>query len=166
MTNLFATLVGLRQPEPPEGRKMLVLGTGPGGGDGLNFAVGTEVFQFNSNQSPGAQKLSGILGAWVDASNLTAGKNLVLQTATQKFVIAGGSQAYVVFTSTMPFSLSISSGGGTGTVTVILYNYNPLFTGTVAGAPVGASGTGGSSGGGSGGTGYQGGGGGGGKLTL
>lgn len=141
--NLFASFTRLRQAEPPEGRAMYSLGAGPGGGDGLTFATGNEVFQFNSNQIPGPQRPSGILGMWVDATNLTAGKNLIIKTANQIFVFAGGAQGYIPITSPVPFNVSVSTNGGLGTVAVILYNYNPLFTGSVTTAPA----VGGSSGG-------------------
>ncbi|HXT74617.1 MAG TPA: hypothetical protein VN785_12260 [Candidatus Angelobacter sp.] len=156
-TNLFASFLKLRQPEPPEGRAMFPLGSGNGGGDGMNFAVGTEVFQFNTNQVPGGQRPSAILGMWVDARNLTAGKNLIITTPTQTFVFAGGNQGYVPITAPMPLNITITTNGGTGTVFMILYNYNPLFTGSVATAPPqgtvssgggGISGTGGGGGGG------------------
>lgn len=144
----------MRQPEPPEGRAAFPLGSGNGGGDGLDFAVGTEVFQFNTNQIPGPQRPSGIQGMWVDASSLTVGKNLTITTPTQTFVFAGGNQGYIPITVGVPLTLKITSNGGTGTVFIILYNYNPLFTGSVSTAPVtpagggtGGSGTSGSGGG-------------------
>jgi hypothetical protein len=164
-TNLFATKTGLRQPEPPksEGRAMYVLGSGPGGGDGMTFTTGSEVYEWTSNQLPGPKQPSGILGAWVDAAGIESGKNLIVQTPTQTFQFAGGTQGYVPITSSMPFSLKVStSGSGTGTANVTLYNYNPLFTGSVATAPggSGSSGSPGSSGySGSGAGGNQGGGG-------
>jgi hypothetical protein len=150
MVNLFANAIKLRQAEPPEGRAMYPLGQSSGGGDGLDFVAGTEIFQFSSEQIPGPQRPSSILGMWVDATNLTAGKNLTIKTAWQTFVIAGGNQAYIPITVQKgPFSLTVSSGGGQGVVIVILYNYNPLFTGApgIAGAGGGAGGSGGSSGG-------------------
>lgn len=157
-TNLFASFFALRQPEPPEGRAAFVLGQSSGGGDGLNFAVGTEVFQFSTNQIRSPQRPSGILGMWVDATNLTTGKNLIIQVGAQTFIFAGGggttpSQGYVPITTAMPATFKITSGGGTGQITLILYNYNPLFTGSVAtasqssvGGGGGASGSGGGGG--------------------
>ena len=154
---VFATRQQLRQAEPPksEGRAQFVVGQGPGGGDGLTFATGSEVFQWSSNQTPGAQQPSGILGAWVDATGLSTGKTLQIKTPNQTFQFAAGAQGYIPITAQMPFTATISSpNGGTGTVTVIFYNYNPLFTGSVATAPAAGSETG--SGGGS--PGYSGGG--------
>lgn len=125
---------------------MFPLGQGQGGGDGLDFVTGAEVFQFSSNQIPSMQKVSGILGMWVDATDLETGKNLVIQTPTQTFVFAGGNQGYVPITCQMPFSMKVSTtGGGTGQVYINLYNYNPLFTGSVATAtptPANSSGSG------------------------
>lgn len=121
---------------------MFPLGQGSGGGDGLTFVTGAEVFQFNSNQIPGPQRPTGILGMWVDATNLTAGKNLIIKTPTQTFIFAGGNQGYIPITASVPFTMSVSTNAGTGTVVVILYNFNPLFTGSVAVAPPVAGGTG------------------------
>lgn len=144
---------------------MFPLGQGNGGGDGLDFVAGTEIFQFNSNQIQSVKKPSGIYGAWIDATALTSGKNLILKTPYQTVVVAGGSQQYVIFTSPMPFQLTVTTNGGTGVVNIVLYNFNPLFTAAGgAGAPIGGSGSGGGSYGGGGGSGYEGGGGG--KPTL
>lgn len=112
----------------------------------MNFVVGTEVFQFNTNQIPGPQRPSGILGMWVDATNLTAGKNLIITTPTQVFVFGGGNQGYIPMTAGVPLTITVTTNGGTGTVFIILYNYNPLFTGSISTAPV-AGGAGGASGG-------------------
>lgn len=154
MTNLNANTIKLRQAEPPEGRQMYPLGTGPGGGDGMNFAVGTEVFQWNPESIQSHVKPSAILGLWVDARNLTAGKNLIITTPYQVFVFAGGNQGYIPMTSQMPFQMTVTTNGGTGVVNMIAYNYNPLFTGAPGiAAPSGGSGSGGGTGGGSGGSG-------------
>lgn len=153
MLNLFANAIKLRQPEPPEGRTMYPLGQASGGGDGLTFATGAEVFQFNSEQVQGPQRPSAIMGMWVDATALTAGKNLTIKTGSQVFVFAGGNQGYIPITAQKgPIVITVSTNAGMGTVFVILYNYNPLFTG----APGIAVPAGGSSGG-SGGTGGYGG---------
>ena len=146
MIQLYSGFLKLRQPEPPEGRAAFSLGAGNGGGDGMDFAVGTETFQFNTNQIPGPQRPSGILGMWVDATNLTAGKNLIITTPTQTFVFGGGNQGYIPITAGVPFTMKITSNGGTGTVFIILYNYNPLFTGSVSTAPAAGSSSGGSTG--------------------
>lgn len=168
-TNLFANGTKLRQAEPPEGRAMYVLGQGSGGGDGLDFVTGAEIFVFNSNQVSGPQHPTGILGAWVDATSLTAGKNLIIKTPTQTFIFAGGNQGYIPITSPMPFTIQVSTNGGTGVVAIILYNYNPLFTGSVAVAPTttGGGSAGSGSGGSGGGSGFgETGGSGGGRPTL
>ena len=160
MTNAFTQAIKLRQAEPPEGRTMYPVGTGDGGGDGLNFATGNEVFQFSTNQVRGPQRPSAIMGAWVDASAMAAaaGKNIVITTPFQTFVFAAGNQGYIPVTvQPGPFTCTIKAqGGATGLLNLIFYNYNPLFTGSVATAP--AAGGGGSGGGTSGGSGGSGGG--------
>jgi len=169
MNQSFLGKLQLRQPEPPEGRQMYPMGQGQGGGDGLNFATGAEVFQFDSETVPGPQKPSAIMGAWIDASAMAAaaGKNLVITTPYQTFVFAAGNQGYIPIT--IPKGKAVikinAQGAPTGIVTVIFYNYNPLFTGSVATAPPQGTytggGTGGSGGGGGGGFGETGGSGGG-----
>jgi hypothetical protein len=154
VTNLNSTTVKLRQPEPPEGRRMYPMGTGPGGGDGMNFATGSETFSWSSQNVQDQVKPSAILGLWVDARNLTSGKNLIITTPFQTVIIAGGSQGYVILTAQAPVTVTFTTNGGTGIVFAIAYNYNPLFTGQISGAPVagtpGGGGGGGSQGGGSG----------------
>lgn len=147
-TNLNAGRIGLRQAEPPEGRDGFVLGPAFGGGDGLNFATGAEVFSFNSSSIQGPIKPSAIMSMWIDASALgTATPNtavLKIVTPTQTFIVQGGTQGYLICTSQVPFTLQISCSGAanTGTVKMILYNYNALNTGNFAtGAGVGAGGT-------------------------
>lgn len=133
-----------------------VLGSQSGGGGGVTFALGTEVFQFNSNQTPGSQPPRRILSMWVDASGLTTGKNLVITTPFQTFTIAGGTPGgYIVLIAPVPFTITFSTNAGTGTIFLIAYEFNALFVGApgarVAGAGGGTGGSGGTGGGGGGG---------------
>lgn len=131
---------------------------GTNGGDGMVFATGAEQFQFSTEQIPGPQRPSAIMGAWVDASAMAAaaGKNIVITTPWQTIIFAAGNQGYIPITVQRgPFTCVISAqGAAIGTLKVIFYNYNPLFTGSVATAPAsGGSGSGGGSSGGSSGSG-------------
>lgn len=151
---LGAGVVGIRQPEPPEGRKAFPLQPN------LNFAADTDTFSWSS-QSLGNAQPTGIQSIWVDATELvpTTGNLIINVNGTQKIVVQAGTQGYVIITSQMPLTLNFSvSTGVTGNVQIILYNYNALFTGgttqsgSSGGAPV-ASGSGGGTGGVSGGSG-------------
>jgi uncharacterized membrane protein YgcG len=170
MIILFASITRFRDDPRAAPKTQYVLGTGNGGGDGMDFAAGTEVFQWSSEAVPYGLKPRRIISLWIDASALTAGKNLIIKTPTQQIVVAGGQQTYAIATLNAPFTMSISTNGGTGTVNVTAYDYNVLYTGLPGAGQVASSGTtqstGGSGGGGGGG--YQGGGsgGGGGKGLL
>jgi hypothetical protein len=143
--------IGLRQPEPPEGRKGFQI-------EPMVFASAADQFQF-STLSLGNIPCSGIQSAWIDAQNLPTTNFLFvnINNGAQIFKIQGGTQGYIVITGQMPMSLLFTVDGGAATITVIIYNYNALFTGGTTQAPPVASG----SGGGSGGVGSSGGGGGG-----
>lgn len=168
MTFLFASITRFRDVPHANPKTQYVLGTGFGGGDGMDFAIGTEVFEWNSDSVPSGVKPKRIITLWIDATNLTAGKNLIVKSKTQQVVIPGGQQDYVVFTVSAPFTITISTNGGTGVVNVTAYDFNAIYTGTSSGSTAGASSGGGS--GGTGGGGYSGGtnygGGGGGKTVL
>lgn len=163
MTFLFAAINRFRDVARDAPKTQYVLGTGSGGGDGMDFATGNEVFTWSSESVPSGVKPKRIISLWVDASGLTAGKNLIIKTPTQQIVVAGGQQTYVVATLNAPFTMQVSTNAGTGTVNVTAYDYNALYTGTSTASTAGtgtSGGSGGSGGGGSGG--YEGGGGGGG----
>jgi len=147
-TQLYSSRIGLRQPEPPEGRFAFPLGSQAGGGGGFTFgAAGTDVFTFTSLSIGGQLKPSGILSMWIDATQISAGtgtaKNLKIQLQNQLIVVPLGSQGYIIVTSEMPFTLTATIDGtlqNPGTANVILYNYNVFYTGsTYAGrtSPVG-----------------------------
>ncbi len=143
---LTAAQVGIRQPEPPEGRKMYPLNPP------LDFVTGNETFVWKT-LSLGNAPCSGIMSAWVDASALPTTNNLIISVnnGTQKFFVQGGTQGYIVITAQMPVQFDISVDGGTGLCTLIPYNYNALFTGgTTQQAPVASSSGGGASSGGGG----------------
>jgi hypothetical protein len=133
---------GIRQPEPKEGRKAFPFNTP------IDFATGNEVFEWKSNALGNAEP-SAIMGAWVDATALTSSQTLTIKinNGLQTFQVQGGTQGYIIITAPNPFSVEISSGGATGLVTIVFYNYNPLFTGSVAtsggNSPAQASGSGG-----------------------
>jgi hypothetical protein len=148
---LQAGVIGIRQPEPPEGRKAFPLSP-------LVFVTGAEQFQINT-LALGNAKPSGIQSAWVDAQNLPTTDFLFINinNGAQIFKIQGGTQGYIVITAQMPMTLVFSVSGGAATITVIIYNYNALFTGGTTQAPI-ASGSGGGSGGTGSGTGDSGGG--------
>jgi hypothetical protein len=179
---LFSSPVGLSQLDPPI-KKRIALNLssnsgGSGGNDGaINFLTGAEVFTFDSNSILGPQKPAAITAAWIDATNLAAGKTLTVQCSNgQKFVLqntsaaAGqGPQGYFIIPLPAPFTITVTTNNGAAvSVTIILYNYNVAFTGLQAAASAGAAvasaaatGTSGGSGsGGSGGGGISGGGGG------
>lgn len=151
-TILTANAVGIRQPEPPEGRKLLNLNPP------IVFTTGAEVYQFNS-LALGNSPFSGILSAWVDASNFADTLFLIftINNGAQVIKVQGGTQGYVIITAQMPMTITITISAAPAAATalqVILYNYNALFTGSVATAPAIASGSGGGiSSGGSGGSG-------------
>lgn len=146
-TKVYAVRTQLPQAEPPEGRAKFVLGTGANGSDGFTFVTGNETFQLSLTQVPEAQQISGIRGAWIDATAMAAaaGKNVVLQIGDQIFNIAAGSQGYLVCAvqGQQPTITLSAQGGATGTCYVHIFNYNPLFTGSGAPSAPLASGSGG-----------------------
>jgi hypothetical protein len=156
-TTVFGTRQSLPQAEPKEGRAKFPIGSGPGGGDGVTFVTGNEIFQWQSNQTPGPQEPSGIQGMWLDATALAANKHVQVAYEDQAPQFAAGTQGYFpIPSSKKPFVAQISSpDGGTGLVKITFYNYNPLFTGAISVAPASGSQTGSGAGGGSG---YSGGG--------
>jgi hypothetical protein len=166
-SKIFARLTNLPQPEPPEGRAKFVIGQGAQGGDGVDFITGGEIFSMSLTQVPQAQQISGIRGAWVDASAMAAGagKNVIVQIDDQIFIFAAGSQGYLVcaISAQQPTITISAQGGAVGICYVHVFNYNPLFTGSGGGAAAplasqsGGSGGGGGGGGGSGSGGYGGG---------
>lgn len=140
MPILTSAAVAIPHKEPPEGRKAFPL-------TGINFVTGAEVFTWSS-ASLGAGQPSYIISAWVDATNIVAGKFLTLtfNPTGQVFQIAGGSQGYIVITVQSPVNLVITTNNGAAAACiVILYNYNALFTGAPAGAPIGSGSGGGGS---------------------
>lgn len=159
--------VPIPQPEPREGRAAIPVTEANGAP--LNFVTGSEVFQWTSNsmQAQG-RRPSGILSAWLDATGLTAGKNLIVSNGTIQVEIAGGSQSYVLLPTPLPGTVTISTNGGTGTVTVVLFNFNVNALGSyvVAGSSGSGSGAGSSGGGGGGGYAPTGGGDSGGHMLL
>ncbi len=150
MSQLFASYFRIRQPEPPEGRSAFPLSTA--GNQAITFVTGDEVFSFSSlNLQPHP---SGILSAWIDASKLTVGKNLYINTGLQTFTVAGGDAGgYVIITAQMPLAITVTADAGTaGAVGLILYNYNVFNTGTTVTALASSGTPGGTPGGASGGT--------------
>ena len=148
MLNLYATPVGLQLPWLKNGGTIFPLGVSNGGVDGMDFATGAEVFQFNTNNVVGQQKPKVIYSAWVDATAVTAGKNIQLKTPFQNIVVTGGTQQFVIILAPAPFWIIVTSpGGGTGQVYINLYYFNPLFAGGPGGrasSPIsGGSGAGG-----------------------
>ncbi len=155
MSILFASINRFRDAPGVSVKAQYVLGTGPGGGDGMNFATGAEVFQWNSETVPYGLKPRRIVSLWVDASQLTAGKNLTIVTPAQTIVVAGGSQGYMIATLNAPFTMIVKTNAGTGVVQITAYDFNALFAGTAsAGAPVGGGATSSGGGGGGGSFGY------------
>ena len=147
MINLVASPVPIPQPEPVTGRAAFPLTTA--GGAPITFVTGDEQFQVqpgflgNRSWSP-----SGILSMWVDASGLTTGKNLYVQTGLQKIQVAGGSQGWVLLITPAPLQFTITAdSGAAGAVSVILLNYNVYASGTFTSAAGGGGGSTGSSGG-------------------
>lgn len=144
MTNLFASIKTFRDGIGTGVKAQYQLGTGPGGGDGMDFAAGTEVFQWNSENIPYGKRPGRIVSLWVDASQIATTKNLAISIqGGQTLVIQGGSQGYYILTASAPFTMTITSGGGTGVVQVTAYNYNALFTGTSTGGAALQTGSGG-----------------------
>lgn len=150
-TSTQSIFVPIPQPEPREGRAAIPVTEANGAP--LNFATGSEVFQWTSNsmQAQG-RRPSGILSAWLDATGLTAGKNLIVSNGTIQVEIAGGSQSYVLLPTPLPGTVTISTNGGTGVVTVVLFNFNVNALGSyvVAGSSGSGSGVAPSGGGGGG----------------
>jgi hypothetical protein len=62
LLNVVGSLIGLNQPEPPEGRKQITFPP-------FYFTLGTEVYYWDTTQL-GNQKVSSIVAAWIDVSNL------------------------------------------------------------------------------------------------
>jgi|SRR5579859_1111062 len=177
-SQLFSSPIGLSQIDPPAKERLaLNLATNNGGSAGddgaIVFATGAEVFTFDSSAIKGPQKPRAITAAWIDATNLAAGKSLTVQCSNgQKFVLqnttaaAGqGPQGYFIIPLPAPFKITVTTNNGAGvTVVIILYNYNVAFTGFQTGSNLpasaaGSSGATGGSGGGTGGGGFSGGGG-------
>lgn len=137
---LQSAVIGVRQPNPPEGRKGLPLNQV--NGNGITFATGGEVFQFDT-KSLGNAEVSGIYGAWVDASQLTINAappavnylKIIVSSAnglSQTFLVPTGSQGYLVIIAPKHVTVTITTqniGGVAGQAQVILYNFNPLFSG-------------------------------------
>lgn len=141
MPILTSSANGIPHGEPPEGRKFFPL-------QGIAFVTGAEVFTWSS-ASLGAGQPSHIVSAWVDASNIAAGKLLTLNfnNGQQIISVAGGSQGYIVITTQSPVNLTITTNNGAAAnCIVILYNYNSLYTGVFGGGGNAAGGGGGSSG--------------------
>lgn len=148
MTQLFSSPIGLSQIDPPAKERIaLNLATNNGGSAGddgaIVFATGNEVFTFDSTSIKGPQKPKAITSAWIDATNLAAGKTLTVQCSNgQKFVLqnttaaAGqGPQGYFIIPLPAPFKITISTNNGAGvSVVIILYNYNVAFTGFQTGS--------------------------------
>ncbi len=130
MNILFAAINRFRDAQGAGVKTEYTLGQSSGGGDGMNFALGTEVFQWNSECVPSGVKPRHIVSLRVDTSQLTAGKSLTINAAGRNYVVAAGSTGYVIVALNAPFTMSITSGGGTGVVNVSAYDYNALFTGT------------------------------------
>lgn len=182
-SQLFSSPVGLSQLDPPIRKRIAIPlasnSGGSGGDDGLvNFATGAEIYTFDSNSIRGNEKPAAITAAWIDASNLLAGKTLTVQCSNgQKFVLQNttavdgqGPQGYFIIPLPAPFRITVTTNNGAALqVVIILYNYNVAFTGLQASASTqaaavasaAATGTGGSGGGGGGISGGGGGGGGG-----
>jgi hypothetical protein len=175
---LFTSPIGLSQLDPPVSQRLalnLASNSGGSGGDdgAVVFVTGLETYVFDSNSIRGPQKPKAITAAWIDATNLAAGKSLVIQCSNgQKFILqnttaaAGqGPQGYFIIPLPAPFKITVTTNNGAGvTVVIILYNYNVAFTGFQTGSYLPASATSssaasGGSGGGTGGGGFSGGGG-------
>lgn len=132
-TRVQSTPIGVRQPDPPEGRKAYPL-TNPA----LTFITGNEIFEWDS-ASLGQQEPSAIMGAWIDtsASNPAAIPNLFLfvdvnpnSSNWQRIAIPMGTQGYIILIQQKPVKVLISQNAGIAfTARVILFNYNPLYTG-------------------------------------
>lgn len=131
------------QGEPREGRLSLELGEN--GKAGLNFASGTEVYQWNSGALSSGQRLTAILSAWIDntamplpAEDTDPPNFLIVQIGRQTFQIPAGVQTYILCAPYMPTTVTVSESASVGEaafgVQVILYNYNVSFTGANAGA--------------------------------
>ena len=141
---LLSAVIGVRQPNPPEGRKGLPLNQP--NGNGITFVTGNEVFEFDS-KSLGNAEVSGVYGAWVDASQLlplnavaqqSNNLKIVISSASglsQTFIVPFGTQGYIVVIAPKHVSITISAfstnaeGPLNGQAFVILYNFNPLFSG-------------------------------------
>lgn len=162
---LFSSPVGLSQLDPPVRERIAIplcsnKDAASGGDDGaIIFPTGGEIYVFDSNSIRGFVKPRAITAAWIDATNLAAGKTLTVQCSNgQKFILQNttaaafqGPQGYFIIPLPAPFKITVSTNNAAAlTVTIILYNYNVAFTGLQTGASVSVAGTGGASGGGSG----------------
>jgi hypothetical protein len=176
-SQLFSSPIGLSQLDPQvKERLALPLASNSGGSAGddglIHFATGNEVYTFDSNSIKGNRKPRAITSAWIDATNLAAGKILTVSCSNgQKFILqnttaaAGqGTQGYFIIPLPAPFKITVTTNNGASLdVTIILYNYNVAFTGfetrpqlisPPSSAAGGSSGGGGSFSGGSGGGGF------------
>lgn len=143
--NVTASLIGLNQPEPPEGRKMIQFSP-------FYFTTGGEVYYWDTSQL-GNQKISSICAAWIDVSNLLLctgspiSNQLIVNVGAQKTIVVPGSnkviypgmvirannpinatsapynqvtnktpQGFYIIPAQMPFSMQVSFQGS-GTVT-------------------------------------------------
>lgn len=130
--------IGMRQPEPPEGRKMFPVVPNNTAGV-MNFDSDTE-YDF-STANMGFKEPSAILSMWVDASGFASADNVIITMPQQTLVIAGGTQGYYIVTSQNPFTMKVTASANPvspGIVNIVLYNYNVLATGLGDNVPVGA----------------------------
>lgn len=124
MLNLTGSMIGLKETkEPKEGRQAINL-LSPSTNAPMSFSAANEVYQFSSESIRSPQKLSQILTLWIDASQVPAGKNIYVNSGSQKLQITGGSQGYYAVSVAMPANFIINSDNNTvGTLGMIAYNY-------------------------------------------
>lgn len=149
MSILFASVNSFRDVSRGYPKIEYALGTGPGGGDGMTFDTGAEIFTWNSDSVPNGVKPRRIVSLWIDCSAITAGA-INISIGRQNFVFTGaaggGPQGFVVCTANAPINIRVSSVGATGLVNITAYNYNANYTGTTAEAALPATPAGSSSG--------------------
>ena len=130
MTLLFAAIQKFRDAPGAGVKTEYVLGTAPGGGGGMDFAVGTETFQWNSQSIPSSVKPRHLVSLSVDTTGLSAAGVLTITINGKKYAVNAGVVGYTIITQQAPLTMTFSSAGATGTVNVSVYDYNALFTGT------------------------------------
>jgi hypothetical protein len=149
MIYLFAAINRFRDSHGSGVKTEWALGTGPGGGDGMDFATGAEIFQWSSESVPSGAKPRRLASLRVDTSAWGAAANsLVIIINGRTYTFPGGNVGYLVVTANAPFTMIVKglTQNIAGQVGLAAYDYNALFTGAVVAPALTPQGSAGNSG--------------------